>query len=103
MVIIETILLKDLAKKEWEITYGIHSTPFGWCVIGVTDKKICQFAFIKSNTKKEALKKISLLWPNARPTKDDSATKIYLSFHIVKQLKLILGNFFYNGKSAVSI
>jgi AraC family transcriptional regulator of adaptative response/methylated-DNA-[protein]-cysteine methyltransferase len=47
------------------ITYGIHKSPFGWCVIGVTQGKICHLSFINHNNKITALRSIKESWPTA--------------------------------------
>lgn len=34
--------------KDIEIRYGFHDTPFGMCLLGVTDRSICALSFLSS-------------------------------------------------------
>jgi AraC family transcriptional regulator, regulatory protein of adaptative response / methylated-DNA-[protein]-cysteine methyltransferase len=61
-----------------EITYGIHKSPFGWCLIGSADNKVCQLSFIKKNSSREAERSLRETWPDAHPTRNDRAVKSYV-------------------------
>ena len=78
MITIEPISKKDTKNMSTNIIYGIHFAPFGWYMIGIIDKKICQFAMIKPNDKKDAKRKLRGLWPDAQLTRNDASTKPYL-------------------------
>jgi AraC family transcriptional regulator, regulatory protein of adaptative response / methylated-DNA-[protein]-cysteine methyltransferase len=47
-----------------EIRYGFHPTPFGNCLIGLTDRGVCHLAFL-NGTEAAALKELKSLWPRA--------------------------------------
>lgn len=48
------------------IEYGFHQTPFGHCLIGVTDRGICWLSFISSEENpKEELEKMKAHWHNS--------------------------------------
>ncbi len=49
-----------------EISYGVHQSPFGECLIAVTERGICGLAFVGSGGKREALLDLSSRWPKAR-------------------------------------
>jgi AraC family transcriptional regulator of adaptative response/methylated-DNA-[protein]-cysteine methyltransferase len=55
------------------IRYGLHRTPFGECLIGVTERGICQLSFIQ-NSEGEALDTMVEYWKEARMTEDHFAT-----------------------------
>lgn len=47
-----------------EILYGIHPSPFGDCLIGVTRRGICHLAFVDSD-RKAATARLKRAWPKA--------------------------------------
>lgn len=47
-----------------EIKYGIHHTPFGECLLGVTDRGICHLSFLTIN-KKNLIETFIARWKNA--------------------------------------
>lgn len=48
------------------IEYGFHETPFGHCLIGVTDRGICWLSFISSEENpREELEKMKEHWHNS--------------------------------------
>ena len=55
------------------IRYGFHATPFGKCLIGVTDRGICQLGFIQTS-EGEALDELVDKWKQARMIEDYQAT-----------------------------
>ncbi len=55
------------------IRYGLHATPFGKCLIGVTERGICQFGFIQTS-EAEALDELVKYWKQARMIEDYKAT-----------------------------
>jgi AraC family transcriptional regulator, regulatory protein of adaptative response / methylated-DNA-[protein]-cysteine methyltransferase len=54
-----------------EITYGIYNSPFGWCMIGIADRRVCFLSFIKSKSASEGLKNIRTHWPEGKFTRSD--------------------------------
>lgn len=56
------------------ISYGLHPSPFGECLIAVTDKGICHFSFIPDNDPDAAVSGLIAEWCNARIVRDQSVT-----------------------------
>jgi len=47
------------------IDYGLHATPFGECLVGVTARGVCHFAFVESAGRRRALSNLTAAWPKA--------------------------------------
>ena len=56
------------------IRYGVHPSPFGPVLIGVTDQGICHLGFLRSSHE-EALDQLSLEWNRANITRDQAGTR----------------------------
>lgn len=63
------------AGKDLEILYGIHPTPFGPCLLGMTDRGICQLAFVAQNQQDMALAGLQKRWRLAVLRQDQSSTR----------------------------
>lgn len=66
------------------IRYGIHETPFGECLIAVTERGITDLRFLDKSDDAEAIvAQLQLEWPRAEATHDVSATLSYIQplFH----------------------
>jgi len=48
-----------------EIAYGIHASPFGDCLLGITDRGICWLTFVRDRSKKDLLDELYRYWQNA--------------------------------------
>lgn len=55
------------------IRYGIHLTPFGKCLIGLTDRGICHIGFV-SGSEGEAIDQLVDQWKEARMVEDYRST-----------------------------
>ena len=55
------------------IRYGIHLTPFGKCLIGLTERGICHLGFVESS-EGEAIDNLVSVWKEARMVEDYRAT-----------------------------
>ena len=55
------------------IRYGLHDTPFGKTLIGLTERGICHLSFI-SRTEGDAIDMLVAGWPQAKMIEDYSAT-----------------------------
>jgi O-6-methylguanine DNA methyltransferase len=53
--------------------YGIHPSPFGKCLIGIIDNKLCKLSFI--DHERQAIGELRKTWPNVELIRDDKATK----------------------------
>ncbi len=57
------------------IAYGCHETPFGECLIGVTDRGVCDLDFVRPDECDMALASLRYNWPNARIMQDTYGTQ----------------------------
>lgn len=57
-----------------EIEYGVHPTPFGDCLLAVTERGICGMNFLE-NDEDELLNELKSHWENASFKKDQNSTK----------------------------
>jgi AraC family transcriptional regulator of adaptative response/methylated-DNA-[protein]-cysteine methyltransferase len=70
----------DEFRKQGErlqIRYGFHPSPFGECLVAVTDRGICHLAFVQMSGRKEAVSNLKQHWENAEVLEDPSATRAY--------------------------
>jgi AraC family transcriptional regulator of adaptative response/methylated-DNA-[protein]-cysteine methyltransferase len=59
------------------IRYGFHATPFGECLIGVTDRGICHLGFVESDHD-SALITLRRDWSHAKLIDDATAVKPFI-------------------------
>ena len=57
------------------IFYGTQATPFGDCLLGVTDRGICSLAFVEAGRHDRALSDLAANWPRARLVRDEERTR----------------------------
>ena len=55
------------------IRYGVHPSPFGPCLVGVTDQGICHLSFLRM-PEERALDQLSLQWKRAEVIEDQAGT-----------------------------
>lgn len=55
------------------IRYGLHATPFGRCLIGMTERGICHLGFVQ-DSEGEAVDELVAEWKQARMVEDHAAT-----------------------------
>ncbi len=55
------------------IRYGFHPTPFGECLLGLTERGICHLGFVQ-NGREQALASLQADWKDASLREDPSAT-----------------------------
>ncbi len=58
-----------------EITYGVHASPFGDCLLAMTERGICSLSFISSSEKTRAIKLLKSKWPKATFRENSRATQ----------------------------
>ena len=56
------------------ITYGFHGSPFGECLIGVTERGICWLSFVKNEGRHRLLAELKAVWKNARLAEEPTVT-----------------------------
>lgn len=59
------------------ISYGMHRTRFGMCVIGVAQKSVCYLALYDGKSSK-VMSDFKKLWPNAEFARDDKKTAPFI-------------------------
>jgi AraC family transcriptional regulator, regulatory protein of adaptative response / methylated-DNA-[protein]-cysteine methyltransferase len=72
------------------IEYGFHETPFGYCLIGVTERGICWLSFLQSDEDpKMELEKMKAHWHNSIFHEDKKLTADFVTkiFHPVQSDK----------------
>ncbi|KGM32056.1 6-O-methylguanine DNA methyltransferase [Inquilinus limosus MP06] len=55
------------------IRWGLHSSPFGRCIVGTTDRGVCWFSFITGD-ETAAVAEFAGEWPGAELVRDQAAT-----------------------------
>jgi AraC family transcriptional regulator, regulatory protein of adaptative response / methylated-DNA-[protein]-cysteine methyltransferase len=61
------------------IEYGFHSTPFGYCLIGVTERGICWLSFLLNDQDPvSALEELKQYWNNSIFHEDQMLTKTFV-------------------------
>jgi len=48
------------------ISWGVHASPFGNCLLALTRRGVCALDFLDPETKGEALDRLRMAWENAR-------------------------------------
>ena len=61
--------------RDVTITWGIHDSPFGRCLLGVTEKGICSLQFVDDEPEGSFANRILEDWPCADLHWDDRATR----------------------------
>ena len=56
------------------ITYGIHQTPFGECLLATTSRGICALNFLHNSTREQALETLQQEWPKSELVEDSAQT-----------------------------
>jgi AraC family transcriptional regulator, regulatory protein of adaptative response / methylated-DNA-[protein]-cysteine methyltransferase len=76
-VSVEAVTPGEYKKRGFglEIDYGIHDTPFGWALIGVTRRGICGLNFIQDEGRAQAVEAFRRQWPEAALHENPSATQ----------------------------
>jgi AraC family transcriptional regulator of adaptative response/methylated-DNA-[protein]-cysteine methyltransferase len=61
-----------------EIRYGIQPSPFGECLVGLTDRGICNLMFVENHERETAITFLRDNWPAAEFTEDHSGTGVVI-------------------------
>jgi AraC family transcriptional regulator of adaptative response/methylated-DNA-[protein]-cysteine methyltransferase len=70
-----------------KITYGFHSTPFGECLLSVTDRGICGLSFITQGERQGAIKSLKNKWSRAELVEDPNLTQTFVDQVFVSSRK----------------
>ena len=77
MVVHDAVSPGEFKSGDIEIRYGIHPTPFGWSVVGLTKRGVCTLLFVPTNNERAAVAKIRGQWPKATLVHDPALTAPY--------------------------
>lgn len=58
-----------------EITFGVHTSPFGDCLLAMTERGICSLSFISSSERTRAIKLLKSKWSKATFRENSRATQ----------------------------
>ena len=58
-----------------QIAYGFHTTPFGECLLGATDRGICALNFLNNRSRKAALEHLQENWQQAGLVENPARTR----------------------------
>jgi AraC family transcriptional regulator, regulatory protein of adaptative response / methylated-DNA-[protein]-cysteine methyltransferase len=47
------------------ISWGVHASPFGDCLLGLTPRGVCALEFLQPESEDDALKRLRMIWENA--------------------------------------
>jgi AraC family transcriptional regulator of adaptative response/methylated-DNA-[protein]-cysteine methyltransferase len=61
------------------IQYGFHQSPFGDCLIALTERGICGLQFVAKGYREETLSELQTNWPQAEFVADEAATRPFLN------------------------
>jgi len=61
------------------ISYGFHASPFGECLLAVTERGICGLGFIDPGGRAAILRDFQARWPEAHWEEDPRVTQPYIS------------------------
>ncbi len=71
-----------------EIFYGFCDSPFGDCLLAITERGICHLGFVKGDKRLDALNQLYETWPGARFREDPKATRTMVkNIFVVGQTK----------------
>ena len=57
------------------ITFGFYPSPFGECLLAITERGICGLYFVKNGNRKRVLSELEYHWENANLVEDPDASK----------------------------
>lgn len=68
-----------LSGSGLRIEYGFHPTPFGMCLIGVTERGVCWMSFLSADEEqRQALEEMKAWWHNSVFHEDHHLTSSYI-------------------------
>jgi AraC family transcriptional regulator of adaptative response/methylated-DNA-[protein]-cysteine methyltransferase len=62
-----------------KISYGFHPSPFGECLLAVTERGICGLGFVGDGGPSQALEDFKRRWPAAEFQENPQRTRIYVN------------------------
>ena len=62
-----------------DLRYGFHPTPFGDCLIAVSDRGLCNLYFVETEDRAVTFRALKNCWPEARLSEDPESTEILIN------------------------
>jgi AraC family transcriptional regulator of adaptative response/methylated-DNA-[protein]-cysteine methyltransferase len=61
-----------------EIAYGYHATPFGECMLAITDRGICGLSFVQNDGRQRVFADLKNIWTHAKLVEDPHVTRPFV-------------------------
>jgi AraC family transcriptional regulator of adaptative response/methylated-DNA-[protein]-cysteine methyltransferase len=61
-----------------EIAYGYHATPFGECMLAITDRGICGLSFVQNDGRQPVFADLKNRWTHAKLVEDPHVTQPFV-------------------------
>jgi AraC family transcriptional regulator of adaptative response/methylated-DNA-[protein]-cysteine methyltransferase len=80
MVTVEAVTPGEYKRHGADLTirYAVHPSPFGECLLGVTDRGLCSLEFVGDRSADELRQELGRRWPGADLVRDRGETQPYL-------------------------
>ncbi|MBN1930423.1 MAG: methylated-DNA--[protein]-cysteine S-methyltransferase [Desulfobacterales bacterium] len=62
-----------------KIEYGFYFTPFGECLLAITDRGICHLAFVADDNRSIALNRLQQTWPKAKWVENQASISLIVN------------------------
>jgi len=81
------------------ITFGFHPSPFGECLLALTERGICNLVFVQKGDRQQAIADLRARWKKARLREDSARTRPMLNqmFALFEGQKASSLHLFLNG------
>jgi AraC family transcriptional regulator of adaptative response/methylated-DNA-[protein]-cysteine methyltransferase len=88
-VTIDAVTPGEFKKKGGGLTivYGVHLTPFGKCLLSVTERGICGLSFVTEKNLEQSVKNLMKEWAGARFIENADITRSYIDTIFVPSSK----------------
>jgi AraC family transcriptional regulator of adaptative response/methylated-DNA-[protein]-cysteine methyltransferase len=80
MVTVEAVTPGEFKQggADLEVRWGVHPSPFGECVLGITDRGLCALEFLTDRSSQEVQNELTRRWPGAALQESRKETEPYL-------------------------
>jgi AraC family transcriptional regulator, regulatory protein of adaptative response / methylated-DNA-[protein]-cysteine methyltransferase len=97
MVTYEAVTPGEIKKRGAGITirYGVHPSPFGMCLVGLTERGICSLKFMDHDGVDPSFAELRSQWPAAKFQQEDEGTQL-----VVDQ---IFSSYFQNNAGPIKL
>lgn len=80
MVTVEAVTPGEFKQggRELVVRWGVHPSPFGDCVLGITDRGLCALEFVTQRSSRQVEQELTRRWPGAELREAPEETEPYL-------------------------